>query len=62
MVMRGTSTAWQRAHEIALRWFRCDLRLTDNTAFHVAADSDVVVCIFIFDPGILKAHPSTGSG
>jgi deoxyribodipyrimidine photo-lyase len=42
--------------KIAIHWFRCDLRLTDNTALHAAvADADVVIPIFIFDPKILEA-------
>jgi deoxyribodipyrimidine photo-lyase len=40
----------------ALHWFRCDLRLSDNTALHAAvAAADVVVPVFIFDPAILTA-------
>ena len=47
--------------KIAIHWFRCDLRLSDNTALHAAvAGSDVVVPIFIFDPRILAA-PDTGA-
>ncbi len=42
--------------KIAVHWFRCDLRLSDNSALHAAvAASDFVVPIFIFDPKILKA-------
>jgi deoxyribodipyrimidine photo-lyase len=41
---------------IAVHWFRCDLRLSDNTALHAAISaSDAVVPIFIFDPKILTA-------
>jgi len=47
--------------KIALHWFRCDLRLCDNTALHAAmADADVVVPIFIFDRRILSS-PDTGA-
>jgi deoxyribodipyrimidine photo-lyase len=43
--------------KIALHWFRCDLRLSDNTALHAAiAEADVVVPIFIFDRRILTAR------
>jgi deoxyribodipyrimidine photo-lyase len=42
--------------KVALHWFRCDLRLSDNTALHAAVKaSDAVVPIFIFDPKILTA-------
>jgi len=42
--------------KIAVHWFRCDLRLSDNTALHTAVQAaDVVISIFIFDPKILKA-------
>ena len=42
--------------KIAIHWFRCDLRLSDNTALRAAVTaSEVVVPIFIFDPKILKA-------
>jgi len=42
--------------KIAIHWFRCDLRLSDNVALHAAMEaSKVVVPIFIFDPKILKA-------
>jgi len=41
---------------IAIHWFRADLRLRDNTALHAAcAQADSVIPIFIFDPAILKA-------
>ena len=47
--------------KIALHWFRCDLRLSDNTALHAAhAWADVVIPLFIFDPRILTA-PDTGA-
>jgi deoxyribodipyrimidine photo-lyase len=47
--------------KVALHWFRCDLRLSDNTALHAAiTESDAVIPIFIFDPAILKA-PETGA-
>jgi len=47
--------------KIALHWFRCDLRLGDNSALHAAcAEADVVVPLFIFDPRILNA-PDTGA-
>ena len=46
---------------IALHWFRADLRLGDNTALHAASQwADVVVPVFIFDPRILRA-PDTGA-
>jgi len=39
--------------KIALHWFRCDLRLSDNTALRAATlESDAVVPLFIFDPAI----------
>ena len=42
--------------KIAVHWFRCDLRLGDNTALHAAATQcDTVVPLFIFDPAILQA-------
>jgi deoxyribodipyrimidine photo-lyase len=42
--------------KIAVHWFRCDLRLADNTALHAAVSaSDAVVPIFIFDPKILES-------
>jgi deoxyribodipyrimidine photo-lyase len=42
--------------KIAVHWFRCDLRLSDNTALEAAArEADGVVPIFIFDPKILRA-------
>ena len=42
--------------KVAVHWFRCDLRLSDNTALHAAVTaSDVVVPVFIFDPRILNA-------
>ena len=42
--------------KIALHWFRCDLRLSDNTALEAAVSAaDVVIPIFIFDPRILTA-------
>jgi deoxyribodipyrimidine photo-lyase len=42
--------------KIAVYWFRCDLRLGDNTALHAAVTgSDAVVPIFIFDPKMLAA-------
>jgi len=42
--------------KIAVHWFRCDLRLSDNTALHAAVKaSDIIVPIFIFDPKILKS-------
>ncbi len=41
---------------VALHWFRCDLRLEDNTALHAATtNADVVVPIFILDSRILAA-------
>jgi deoxyribodipyrimidine photo-lyase len=44
-----------------IHWFRCDLRLSDNTALRAATTgSDAVIPIFIFDPAILKA-PETGA-
>ena len=46
---------------IALHWFRGDLRLCDNTALHAAcAEADIVIPVFIFDPRILSA-PDTGA-
>jgi deoxyribodipyrimidine photo-lyase len=42
--------------KIAVHWFRCDLRLSDNVALSAAvAEADAVIPIFIFDPAILKA-------
>ena len=42
--------------KIALHWFRCDLRLSDNTALHAATEqADIVIPVFIFDPLILGA-------
>jgi deoxyribodipyrimidine photo-lyase len=42
--------------KVAVHWFRCDLRLYDNTALHAAiSDADAVVPVFIFDPRILEA-------
>jgi deoxyribodipyrimidine photo-lyase len=42
--------------KIALHWFRCDLRLSDNTALHAAiSEADIVIPVFIFDPLILGA-------
>jgi deoxyribodipyrimidine photo-lyase len=42
--------------KVAVHWFRCDLRLSDNTALHAAVKAaDAVVPIFIFDPKILRA-------
>jgi deoxyribodipyrimidine photo-lyase len=42
--------------KIAVHWFRCDLRLADNTALHAArATADIVVPLFIFDPEILRS-------
>ena len=47
--------------KIALHWFRCHLRLSDNAALHAAiTHADVVVPIFIFDRRILTA-PDTGA-
>ncbi len=47
--------------KIGIHWFRCDLRLSDNSALHAAsAGMDAVIPIFIFDPAILRA-PSTGA-
>jgi deoxyribodipyrimidine photo-lyase len=41
---------------VAIHWFRADLRLRDNTALHAAcAAADAVIPIFIFDPVILQA-------
>jgi deoxyribodipyrimidine photo-lyase len=46
---------------IAIHWFRADLRLRDNTALYAAcAEAAVVFPIFIFDPAILKS-PDTGA-
>ena len=43
--------------KIAVYWFRCDLRLSDNTALHAAlAAAETVVPIFIFDPKILESE------
>jgi deoxyribodipyrimidine photo-lyase len=42
--------------KVALHWFRCDLRLCDNSALSAAvSESDAVISIFIFDPVILSA-------
>jgi deoxyribodipyrimidine photo-lyase len=47
--------------KVALHWFRCDLRLYDNTALYAAGmEADIVVPLFIFDPHILSA-PDTGA-
>lgn len=47
--------------KVALHWFRCDLRLSDNTALQAAVSAaEVVVPVFIFDPRILNA-PDTGA-
>ena len=47
--------------KIALHWFRCDLRISDNAALHAAStEADVVIPLFIFDSRILSA-PDTGS-
>jgi len=47
--------------KVAIHWFRCDLRLSDNAALHAACrEADLVVPVFIFDPKILKA-PDTGA-
>jgi deoxyribodipyrimidine photo-lyase len=47
--------------KVAIHWFRCDLRLCDNTALRAAlAGADAVVPIFIFDPVILTA-PDCGA-
>jgi deoxyribodipyrimidine photo-lyase len=47
--------------KIGIHWFRCDLRLSDNSALHAAvAGTDAVIPIFIFDPAILRAS-STGA-
>jgi deoxyribodipyrimidine photo-lyase len=46
---------------IAIHWFRADLRLHDNNALHAAcASAEAVIPIFIFDPAILKA-PDNGA-
>jgi deoxyribodipyrimidine photo-lyase len=46
---------------VAIHWFRADLRLRDNSALHAAcAQADAVIPIFIFDPTILKS-PDTGA-
>ena len=42
--------------KIAVHWFRCDLRLQDNTALHAAQNAaETVIPVFIFDPKILRA-------
>ena len=42
--------------KIAVHWFRCDLRLEDNTALLAAIQSaEAVIPVFIFDPAILKS-------
>ncbi len=47
--------------KVALHWFRCDLRLSDNTALSLAvAQADAVIPVFIFDPVVLTA-PETGA-
>jgi deoxyribodipyrimidine photo-lyase len=44
-----------------IHWFRRDLRLDDNRAFHAALRSgEQIVPVFIFDPAIL-ASPRTGA-
>jgi deoxyribodipyrimidine photo-lyase len=46
---------------IAIHWFRADLRLHDNNALHAAcASAEAVIPIFIFDPAILQA-PDNGA-
>ena len=43
--------------KVAVHWFRCDLRLGDNTALHAASvAAETVVPIFIFDPKILRSR------
>jgi deoxyribodipyrimidine photo-lyase len=47
--------------KVGIHWFRCDLRLSDNSALHAASlEADAVVPVFIFDPAILQA-PETGA-
>jgi deoxyribodipyrimidine photo-lyase len=47
--------------KIAVHWFRCDLRLSDNAALHAAVmAADAVIPLFIFDPGILRAPEVSG--
>jgi deoxyribodipyrimidine photo-lyase len=47
--------------KVALHWFRCDLRLCDNTALSAACSAvDAVIPLFIFDPAILTS-PETGA-
>jgi len=47
--------------KVALHWFRCDLRLSDNSALQAASsENDLVIPIFIFDRHILSA-PDTGA-
>jgi deoxyribodipyrimidine photo-lyase len=56
MLYAGPDAAILLEMKIAVHWFRCDLRLSDNTALHAAVKaSDAVVPIFIFDPQILTA-------
>ncbi|MDX1333783.1 MAG: deoxyribodipyrimidine photo-lyase, partial [Robiginitalea sp.] len=44
--------------EVAVFWFRRDLRLDDNTGLYKALTSGLpVLPIFIFDPEILKELP-----
>ena len=46
-----------KAMKLALHWFRCDLRLTDNVALQAATrTAKAVVPIFIFDPKILTSR------
>jgi deoxyribodipyrimidine photo-lyase len=48
--------------KVAVHWFRCDLRLADNTALHAAtAAADAVVPIFIFDPKILESEDASAN-
>ena len=47
--------------KIALHWFRCDLRLSDNAALYAAlSENATVIPVFIFDPVILRS-PDTGA-
>ena len=43
-------------HDATLMWFRRDLRIADNAAFHAALTAGRKVhCVFVFDTGILDA-------
>ncbi len=48
----------QATYDIGLMWFRRDLRVTDNTALHLAlTQCHQVHCVFVFDTAILTGLP-----